>query len=824
MKRTCLASVVVLSALLAPTFAQRGEGGDAGEGSKGKKDGIQPYDEVVTEEYASDPGLLLVHHGKGGKGKVLFEIPRAALDVDLLWVTQIARTQAGFGYGGTGVGNRVVRWELRDEKVLLRDVKYSIRAQEDNDVALSVEATSLAPIIASFPVAAWGKDQAAVIDATSLFTDDLPEFSPKRRLDASGIDKDRTFVESIKSFPENVETKVLATYKLSSGSPRETEETPRRRGGDSRRDPSQGAVTVLLHHSMVKLPEKPMAARVHDDRVGFFAVSFEEYGDDEQEVDQVRYVTRWRLEKKDPEAEVSEPVEPIVFHVGRGVPDKWRPWIHKGIEMWQPAFEAAGFRDAIVAKDAPSVHEDPDWDAEDARYSSIRWLPSTVENAMGPHVNDPRTGEILEADILVYHNVIKLVRDWYFVQASPNDPRAQALPLPDEVVGEALAYVIAHEVGHSLGFPHNMKASSSYTVEQLRDPEFTAKNGTEASIMDYGRFNYVAQPGDGARLIPTIGPYDFFAVEWGYRQYADDDAQEEGLRQLVARQIDDPMLRFGNPNPAQDPSQQTEDLGSDSIRATELGLANIDRVAGYLVDATCKEGENYDLLSNMYGSLVGQRDRELGHVANVVGGVVRNNAWFGDAPAQYDPVAAERQREAVAFLNEHAFRTPAALIDPDILLRLEAEGAPDRVLSGQERLLSSLLSESRVKRMAEHATRTEAAYEPVELVEDLRRGIWSELDATPIEVDLYRRNLQRAHVELLAERLASEDAASDLPALARGELNSLLAELVVAFDRAGGRTTRLHLEDVAARIRAALDPHGKKGPDSAATAAVGSGR
>ena len=319
-------------------------------------------------------------------------------------------------------------------------------------------------------------------------------------------------------------------------------------------------------------------------------------------MEEVRYITRWRLEKKDPNAEVSEPKKPIVFYIGREVPAKWREWVKKGIEAWQPAFEAAGFKNAIVAKDPPTPLEDPDWDAEDARYSSIRWLPATIENAMGPHVHDPRTGEILESDILVYHNVLKLIRDWYFVQASPNDTRAQKLPLPDELVGECLAYVVSHEVGHTLGFPHNMKASSSYTVEQLRDPEFTKKNGTEASIMDYGRFNYVAQPGDGARLIPLIGPYDMFAVEWGYKEFKDAksyEAEKKKLDVIVARQLTNPMLRFGDPS-GLDPSQQTEDLGSDPIAATALGLKNLDRVASYLVKATTEKGDDYDLLRNMY--------------------------------------------------------------------------------------------------------------------------------------------------------------------------------------------------------------------------------
>ena len=810
--------------LAAPATAQRpdrprrgdssGGGERAGDGSGAKQDAkkgeMKSYDEVITEDFTSDPGLFLVHRSDD---KLYFEIPQAALGKDMLWVTQVEKTQSGFGYGGTSAGDRVVRWELRGDKVLLRDVKYQIRGDESDSVRYSVEASSMLPIIQAFDVEAWGKDQRAVIEVTDLFQDDLPEFSAKRQLNGTSVDKGRTFIEELKSFPNNIETKVLMTYKLSSERPT-TGSFPRGPRTGPRRDPSQGQVTALIHHSMVQLPEEPMTPRERDDRVGFFGVSFEEYDAAEHEVETVRYISRWRLEKKDPAAEVSDPVQPIVFHVGRGVPAKWRPYVHQGIEMWQPVFAAAGFSNAILAKDAPSPQEDPDWDAEDARYSSIRWLPSTVENAMGPHVSDPRTGEILEADILMYHNVIKLARDWYFIQASPNDPAAQKLPLPDDTIGRALAYVVAHEVGHSLGFPHNMKASSSYSVEQLRDAAFTAQYGTEASIMDYGRFNYVAQPGDGATLIPKIGPYDYFAAEWGYRQYADAAAEEAGLAALVAKQVADPMLRFGDPNASEDPSQQTEDLGADPIAATALGLLNLDRVAGYLVDACCDAGEDYELLQNMYDELVGQRGRELMHVANVVGGVTRANLRFGDAEAVYHPVGREQQEAAVAFLQEHAFRTPATLIDPAILLRLEAGGAPDRILSGQKRLLGALINGSRAKRMAEQAERLgPAAYPPLDLLRDLSRGIWSELSQEPVAIDLYRRNLQRAHVEVLADQLGSEFPDSDLPSLSRGELVALGDALANHLRRSaiGDEETRLHLADLEARIRQVLDPAAGRG-------------
>ena len=799
--RTTIA--ILLTAALAGCAAQeRSDRGDNRDASRGdKRDQIKPYDEVITKEATTAKGVFLCHQLDG---KLFYEIPSSQLGEEFLWVTQIARTQAGHGYGGTAVGNRVVRWVLKGEDVLLRDVKYKIRAGREDTVGLSVAATSLEPIIATLPVKAWGKGRAPVIEVSDLFKGDLPEFSARRRLGASSADKKRTFIESTRCFPRNIESKVTVTYKLSGNSP------PPRRGRGARRDLSQGAVTVLLHHSMVRLPERPMTPRRHDERVGFFTVSFEEYAGEEHAVEEVKYITRWRLEKQHPDAAVSDPVNPIVFYVGRGVPQRWRPWVKKGIEAWRPVFEAAGFSNAILAKDPPSKEQEPHWDAEDARYSSIRWLPSTVENAMGPHVHDPRTGEILEADIIMYHNVLKLCRDWYFVQASPSDRRAQDLPLPDDLMGELLAYVVTHEVGHSLGFPHNMKASSGYSIEQLRDPEWTRKWGTEASVMDYGRFNYVAQPGDNAALIPTIGPYDFFAVKWGYAQYPDAASEARAARALLTAQLQDPMLQFGGPNSSQDPSQQTEDLGSDTIEATRLGLMNINRVAGYLVKACCKPGKDYDLLRNMYEQLIAQRNRELGHVANIVGGMVEKKFNYGDADRVFHPVDRARQKEAVEFLNRHAFNTPKELLDPDILWRLETNGAADRILAGQKRLLRSLINERRIKRMAEHVAMSgEEAYPADEMLADIRKGIWSQVGRTPfgtVTVDLYRRNLHRAHVEILAAEIHKASATSDLPALTRGELERIatMIERAVKMTPVNEITAR-HLKDLKKRIADILD-------------------
>src|SRR6267143_485130 len=739
----------------------------------------RPYDQVITKEAKSDPGIFTVHRIRE---RVYYEIPTSELGKEFLWVSQIARTTLGVGWGGQALGNRVVKWERVNNRVLLKNVTYDVVADKSQPISKAVEAANNDTIIMSFNVEAVGKDEAPVIEVTRLFTSDVPEFSARVRLRARAMDNTRSYLDRAISFPQNIEVEATHTYTAPTDPPAGPF-NPLLAGGMR-----GGSATVLMHYSMVKLPEKPMTPRFFDERVGYFSIRQYDYGQDEHRSPQRRYITRYRLEKKDPAAALSEPVKPIVYWVDPATPTKWIPYVKKGIESWQAAFEEAGFKNAIIAKEAPGPEEDPDWSPEDARYSVIRWLPSTTENASGPNIHDPRTGEILEADIQLYHNVMNLVRDWYFVQVAPLDPRAQKLPLPDDLEGELIAYVISHEVGHSLGFPHNMKASSAYTVEQLRDPQFTRQFGNEASIMAYGRFNYVAQPGDGARLIPIIGPYDFFALEWGYKEFreATNPVQEKPfLDQIVARQLTDPKLRFGDPNPGVDPSQQTEDLGSDPVRATELGLKNIARVAAFLVSATCKEGEDYELLGNMYTQVIRQRDRELEHVANELGGMILNNVWYGQGDHLYDPVSAEKQREAVAFLNEHAFQTPGYLVDTNILQRLEPNGAADRILNSQRRLVSVLIDDARCKRMAEVASRSpNPAYLPTDLLSDLRSGLWSELDAAAVEINLYRRNLQRAHVEILGTHANRTDAASDLPALARGELKSLLA----AIKSAAGKT------------------------------------
>jgi hypothetical protein len=446
----------------------------AGGGGRGGFGGVaavnpdpQPYDRVVTKEAKTSKGLFTVHQIKE---RYYYEIPKGELGKDLLWNSQIAKTTAGAGYGGGQLVAKVVRWELKGNRVLLREVDYSLTADPNEPIALAVKNANNDAIIQAFPVAAFAKDGDPVIEVTRLFTGDIQEFSARQRLGATAIDATRTFIEHINPFPDNVETEVTVTYTRTAGAA-----TPTGGGRGGALGAGQmrpGSATVVLHHSMVRLPEKPMMPRLFDERVGYFTTSTMDYSRSEYKAERTRYIARWRLEKKDPTAAVSEPVKPIVYYIDAATPRKWVPWLKKGIEDWNEAFAAAGFKNAIVGKEAPTAAQDPKWSPEDVRYSVIRWLPSTTENASGPHISDPRTGEILNADIQFYHNVMNLARDWYFVQVGPLDPRAQKLPLPDDLVGRLLEYVVAHEVGHTLGFQHNMKASSMYPFEKIRDKEW----------------------------------------------------------------------------------------------------------------------------------------------------------------------------------------------------------------------------------------------------------------------------------------------------------------------------------------------------------------
>lgn len=804
-------------------------GGPGGPG--GASTDPQPYDRVITKDAKTKAGIFKVHQVKD---KFYYEIPKSELGKEFLWVTQIAKTTMGVGYGGQSLGNRVVRWELNENKVFLRNINYTVVADPRTPISEAVRSANNDTILMAFPVAAWGQNnESAVIDVSRLFTTDVQEFSARQRLSATAMDTTRSFIERISPYPTNIEAEATQTYTRIAPPAGAGGNAPAP-GGFGNTGMNPGSATVVLHFSMVKLPENPMMPRLFDERVGYFSLSNMDYGRDAQRAEERTYITRWRLEKKDPNAALSEPVKPIVYYIDSATPTKWVPYMIRGVEKWQKAFEAAGFKNAILAKVAPTKKQDPDFSPEDARYSVIRWLPSTIENASGPHIHDPRTGEILESDIQFYHNVMNLAKMWYFLQASPLDRRAQRFPFPDDLMGELIEYVAAHEVGHTLGFQHNMKASSMYPQEKVRDRDWVKKMGHTPTLMDYSRYNYVAQPEDNidpADLIPGIGPYDVWATAWGYKPIpeAKNPDQERAMLDSWAREQDTtPWFRFSTAGSAgSDPGEITEAVGdADAVKSSGLGLQNLKRVAKLLVPATTGEkGMPYDDLAEVYPRMLGQWTLEMNHVANIVGGFNTQQKHIGQDGVRFTLIPKARQMEAVKFLAENSFATPTWAIDKEILRRIEPIGALNRIRNSQNSVLNNLLSSSRFARLVEQqALDGNAAYAPGDFLGDVRNAVWSELGSSKVSVDAYRRNLHRSYLEIVNNKLNGAPAAlpQGLPAAFaaqfissgdekeyyRAELRALSASISSAIPRAADKATRVHLEAVRDQIGKIMNPDG----------------
>lgn len=793
------------------------------DSSKKDKNGLKPYSKVITKDAKSDKGLFTVHEVENN---YFYEIPDTLFNREMLTVTRIAKTANGIGFGGGKQNTQVHRWQKKGDKVLLRVVSYEVFAADSLPVNEAVRNSNFEPIIASFDVKTVGKDsinKSTVIDVTDLYTKDvqalgLPD-GTRKRFKVSRLDESRSYIDTIRSYPENIEIRHVKTYNA----------------GEPPSNSSTGSISLEFSNSMILLPEVPMERRYFDERVGWFTTEQTDYGLTAQKSETVEFIDRWRLEVKEEDmekfknGELVEPKEPIIYYIDRATPKQWIPFIKQGIEDWQVAFEAAGFKNAILAKDAPTPEEDPDWSPEDVRYSVVRYLASPIPNANGPHVSDPRSGEILESDINWYHNVMTLLRNWYFVQTAAINPEAQDVAFKEEVMGRLIRFVSSHEVGHTLGLPHNMGSSVAYPVEKLRDAEFTQKYGTAPSIMDYARFNYVAQPEDGdVALMPNIGVYDKYAIEWGYRPIPEKVGEEEKpiLDEWILEHAGDAKYRFGAQQGGGviDPSSQTEDLGDDAMLASEYGIKNLKRIVPNLIKWTAEDGKDYKDLDELYGQVLSQYNRYMGHVAANIGGVYEYTKTYDQEGAVYFHVDKETQKRAMDFLQEQLFETPEWMINQEIFNKIEFDGNLERIRNMQQRSLNNILDFGRMARLMENEeVNGKDAYTLLDMMTELRQGIWSELSSGK-RIDRYRRNLQRAYIERL-EHLMNEEqdqvparwrnwitqsdvnvSQSDIRPVVRGELNTLERQIRNSLNRSGDRLTRYHLQDALKRIDLILNP------------------
>jgi hypothetical protein len=776
---------------------------------------IKEYGKVITKDAISDDGLFMVH--KVDK-KYYFEIPNKLLDKDMLLVSRLSKLPSNLGGGyvnaGSETNEQLIVWQRFQDKILIKIKSYTAVANDSLPISISVKNNNYEPTLFAFDIVAFSKDSLnTVIDVTKFYGSDVKAISGlstsmRETYKVKGIDDSRSFITTMKSFPMNIEVVQDFTYNATKPPVLEDTET----------------ISIQMNQSMILLPENRMQPRLADPRVGWFTVSQYDYGSSELKSDKKTYIRRWRLEPKDPVAyakgELVEPIKPIVYYIDPATPENLRKYIKQGIEEWQKPFETAGFKNAIIAKDPPSKEEDPDFSPEDIRYSVIRYVASTTRNAVGPSVSDPRTGEIIESDIIWYHNHLRSYRNRYLLETGAANPSARTLNTSEEEMGEMMRFVIAHEVGHALGFPHNMGASCAYDTESYRNATFTQKNGIAASLMDYARFNYIAQPGDkGVRFIRQMGPYDHYAVNWGYRVIPNSvspEAEVPTLEKWILEKAGDPMYKYGKQSSSFDPTSQTEDIGNNSMKASSYGLKNLEYVAIHLSEWTSDVTNNYDDLSELYDELLSVWSRYIGHVVTNVGGVYEDLKKPNQEGVVYTIVPKAQQQEAMKWLQMNAFNSPTWLVNLKTLKNTDYSGYTERFRKLQARHLYSVLSFDRLGRLMDAEILGTSNYTALELLRDMRKGIWKEAN-TAKAVSIYRRNLQRAYIErmeyLMKEEIKSSSsveyynvAQSDIRSLVRGELTTLKTELGVAKNTAINTQTKYHYADCIERIALILDP------------------
>ena len=767
---------------------------DKKEGPKKDKGGIKTYEEMMTPDVVSTDGLFKVHEiGED----YYYEIPFDMLDKDMLLVSRRVKLPANLGGGFTSAGSKaneqLIQWTRVRNNIHLKAINYSNTADKDLPIYASVQDNNYSPVIKAFKIAAFGPDSTtAIINVNDLFLSDVRALSGvssrmREQYKVGGLDKSRSFISRVASFPGNIEVRHDLTYEAS-------------------RPPSQesaATISMQMSQSMYLLPEEPMQPRLFDERVGWFTVSQIDYGSEALKADEKTYIRRWRMVPSDMDAynrgELVEPVKPIVYYLDPATPTKWRPYFKQGILDWEEAFEAAGFKNAIQVRDAPTADEDPEWSPEDARYSTVRYVASTTRNAMGPSVSDPRTGEIIESDIVWYHNHLRSYRNRYLLETGGANPNARTLDTPEEEIGEMMRRVISHEVGHALGLPHNMKSSYAYPTDSLRSATFPQKWGLATTIMDYTRYNYVAQPEDkGVRWVRMLGPYDVYSIDWGYRYISDarsSAAELPTLDRWIKSKNGDPMFLFGARN-SYDPSSQTECIGDDPVLASSYGLQNLKRIAPHLNEWTQETGKGFENLNELYGELISVWTRYVNHVTTNIGGVYELIKTAQEPGHSYTHLSKSEQQRAMDFLSREAFTTPTWMLEDDIVRNIGPSGIVDRIGSMQSRMLRNVLRSDRLMRMVENEALNGAqAYALNDLAQDLRSSIWGELNGNK-SIDAYRRNLQRAHVTALQGILNNDKHKTDLSAMAQAELDWIEKKAMKAAKRYKNNMVGAHLKAV----------------------------
>ncbi len=777
---------------------------------------IKPYESIINKNFKTEKGLFAVHRYRD---TVYFEISDSLLKRDIMVINRLSKAPGGYGmYAGEQLDEKTIQFEKGADSTLR--IRYSLllnEADPNSAINKAVLRSNLNPLVASFPIVAYSKDSSSCIIDVSKFLLDAnfinsidPGVSLDKELSSSFLKN--AAIESIRTYPINLEIAISKTM-MSKPQAGSTASVP---------------VSLETNTSFVLLPKVPMQRRFFDKRVGYFGYDYNEFGDNQQRAEVKKFISRWRLEPKDADIDkwkkgvLVEPKKPIVIYIDPATPKQWVQPLIDGISDWQVAFEKAGFKNAIIGK--PWPENDTTMHMDDIRYSMINYFPSEVANAYGPHIADPRSGEIIQTHIGWYHNVMDLLNRWYLIQAGATDPEARKGKFDDKLMGQLIRFVSSHEVGHTLGLRHNFGSSSKTPVDSLRNLNYLKKNGHTASIMDYARFNYVAQPEDHIPqqyLFPRIGDYDQWAIEWGYKSThaANADEDQKIVKQWIVDRVGkNPRLWFGDGETrGGDPRVQTEDLGDNSMKASSYGIKNLKRILPNLKTWTYERGGLYGNMARTHVAVLDQYYRYLNHVLSNVGGIYRTYRSEDEKLPVYTATPRKLQIEAIQFFDKELFTTPKWILNANIQdMDMDPTFDPKKNPTGanfiedmQVKTLNTLLDITVLHQILANNIRFgKGTYTVVEHLNGVHNSIWKELKSASVNMDSYRRNLQKSYVGALLDVIVTKSAGgteTDVYSIVKAELKSLQQNIKQAIPKTSETLNKYHLIDLESRISKAIN-------------------